>query len=58
MQKGDKKGTQGHVKKMCAWEHEKCSPKSVVDSSVGRALPFSHEGHQFISRHGVLFISL
>jgi hypothetical protein len=30
----------------------------VVDSSVGRALSFSHEGPQFKSRHGHLFVSL
>ncbi len=31
---------------------------SVVDSSVGRALSFSHEGPRFKSRRGHLFVSL
>jgi hypothetical protein len=31
---------------------------SVVDSSVGRALSFSHEGTRFKSRHGHLFVSM
>jgi hypothetical protein len=31
---------------------------SVVDSSVGRALSFCHEGPQLESRQGHLFVSL